>query len=98
MKIFNREDNSFFGYLKNITEEGIMTVSGSEKEVNKTHPIRMILPKTISGTDELIVQAKCLWTRKDIDSDNFLTGFRLIDITAQEKEIITLLIEYFGLK
>lgn len=98
MKIFSAEDNSFFGILKNITEEGIMIISGTEKKVSKTHRIKMILPKTISGRDELIVSARCLWTQKDLDTENYLTGFRLIEVTNADKKIISVLIEHFALK
>jgi hypothetical protein len=98
LKIFNLDDNSFFGHLKNITEEGIMIVSGSEREVNVTHRIRMDLPKTIEGTNELVVKALILWTKKEIDTDYFISGLKLIDVSESEKEIIQLLIEHFAIK
>lgn len=98
IKIFKMEDDSFFGYLKNITLEGFMVVSGNQKIVDETYKIKMSLPKTISGKDDLIINAKSVWSKKDIDSENFITGFQLVEVSPGEREVIKQLIDYFGLK
>jgi hypothetical protein len=61
------------------------------------HYVRILLPGEILGSGELCLELRSLWSRRDFDSECFITEFVIID-SEQYSTIIQVLIDQFALK
>lgn len=98
LRVFDISTDELIGHLVDITPEGIMLISDSPVEANKTFHMRLILPAEILAKKNLDFEAKSLWSKKDINADFFDTGFHLIDVKLEEIEIIEYLTTEFGMQ
>ena len=98
LRIFDNNTDVNMGHLVDITTEGIMMISEEEISRGKDFSFRMQLPTTITGREEVNFQARCLWCKKDINPDFYVSGFKIEKITPHEVKTITALINAYGFK
>ncbi len=96
LRVFDRNMVNLIGHLVDITPEGVMVISENPIEIGKTFQMRMILPKEFFGKEQITFDAVSRWTDKDINPNFYDTGFQLENISKENIEIITQLIEDFG--
>ncbi|MHC1782711.1 MAG: PilZ domain-containing protein [Anaerolineaceae bacterium] len=96
LRVFDRDTVNLIGHLVDITAEGVMVISENPIEVGKTFHMRMILPKEFFGKEQINFEAVSRWADKDINPSFYDTGFQLQDISEENIQIITQLIEDFG--
>ncbi len=53
------------------------------------------LPKTIFQRDYLIIDAECMWCKKDEDTGGYLSGYKLQNVSEHDRVIILHLILYY---
>jgi hypothetical protein len=98
LRIFDNNSGLNVGHLVDITTEGIMMISEEKVTLGKDFSLRMQLPTTITGREEINFTARSLWCKPDINPDFFVSGFRINDISPQEVKTITALINAYGFK
>ena len=98
LRIFDNDNGENIGHLVDITTEGIMMISEGPIPSGKDFSLRMQLPTNITGRDEIEFSAHCLWCKKDINPDFYVSGYRINTITPQEAKTITALINAYGFK
>ena len=98
LRIFDKDSGENIGHLVDITTQGIMMVSEETIPSGKNFSLRMQLPTTITGREEIEFSAHSLWCKKDINPDFYVTGYRINNITTQEAKTITALINAYGFK
>lgn len=81
------------GELANISDEGFMVLTARELPLNAVFQLSLGLPKMIRGVDSLYFGAESLWCTSADHADHFWVGFHLIDISPQDHEVLTALLE-----
>jgi hypothetical protein len=76
------------GNLVDITPEGVMTVSEKTHPTDKPFRLSIELSDDITDKPFLELSAKSIWCRLDVDPHFYNTGFELLDLTLQDREII----------
>lgn len=95
-KIFDVIDfniNQSIGQLIDINSDGMRLQSEEALEKGVIFKLRINLPEEIKGSDQLIVDARSLWSQKVIDQKYYFTGFEFLAKLPFHDEIINLLFE-----
>jgi hypothetical protein len=96
LRVFDRNTVNLIGHLVDITPEGVMVISENPIELGLTFQMRMILPKEIFGKEQITFDAISKWADKDVNPSFYDTGFQLLEISDENRLIVTQLIEDFG--
>jgi hypothetical protein len=98
LRVFDRNTNQLLGHLVDITPEGAMLVSETPIPTAERFQLRMLLPAEIFGKDRLEFEAESIWSKNDINPDFYDTGFRLLDVNAEDAATISELIGEYGFR
>ena len=98
LRVFDRNSNELLGHLVDITPEGIMLMSEETIPTKNNLELRMVLPSKLFGKDKIEFNATSLWSKGDIMSDFYDTGFRLTKIDRKDAELIESLIDTYGFR
>ncbi len=85
--------NQSIGQLVDINSNGMRLQSKEALEKGVIFKLRIDLPKEIKGSDQLIVDARSLWSQKTVDMEYYHTGFEFLAKFPHHDEIINLLFE-----
>ncbi len=96
LKVISAETGELLGHLVDITHNGIMILAKHPFDVGLEVPVRIALPSTFQGKDELKVTIESRWHRKDVNPQYFLTGFQIVQAAPADLALIDHLIEAFG--
>lgn len=92
LKVYDRTTGQLIGQIGDITTEGIMLITESPIDPNRLFQFRMLLPEEIEGKKEIYFDAKSLWCNKDINPNFYNVGFKMINISMKQIDIIKNLI------
>lgn len=95
MRVVDVETDQLFGYMVDITPEGLMLTSEEPVETKANFTLRVDLPSEIEGSDHLNVSVQSIWSEKDDESGFFNTGFQFIDISLEDLKIVDQVIAKF---
>jgi hypothetical protein len=98
LRIFDTKSGENVGHLVDITVQGIMMISENPVPAGKNYSYKMQLPGTIQGRNEIEFEAHCLWCKKDVNPDFYVSGYKINTLTALEAKTITSLINAYGFK
>lgn len=93
LEIFNAITNASLGSLVNITVEGFLLYSKTAITTGSIHQFVMPLPRTIDNYDKVSFGAEAVWTSTLEETNSHWSGFHIIDISDQERDVIGKLIE-----
>ncbi len=97
-RVFDRQTGAFMGYLGNLTESGTMIISEEALEADKVYNLRIDLPEDIYGQPILNLTARSVWCQRDIDPNFYNIGFELRDVSDKDSEVISQIIDDYGLQ
>ena len=97
-RVFDRKTGVFLGYLGNMNEGGLMIISEDAIEVDQEFLLRIDLPEDIYSRSVLNFRAQSVWCRLDVDPNFFNTGFQLLEISEDGKDIISQIIDDYGFR
>ena len=97
-RLFDQKSGLLLGHLADLTAEGMMIISEKPNDTQVTFDVRMDLPQSVFGKDHIDFQARSVWCKPDIDPTFWNTGFQLMDVQAEELEIIERIIEEYGIR
>ena len=90
--VFDRGKGTCLGKVTNVSTSGFM-ITGSESHPPMTeYRCRVALPSHVLLTEELLFDARSVWTRQVGESSEYQTGFELIHLTPDERENIELVL------
>lgn len=98
LRIFDSNTGDNIGHLVDITTQGIMIISEEAIPLGKDFSLKMQLPSTITGREEIQFRARSLWCKKDFNPDFYVSGYQIKEISPQEVKTITALINAYGFK
>ena len=66
MKVLEQDTDRLFGFLVDITTEGIMIMCETPAEMDKTYRLKIPLKKELSDLELLTFDATCKWCNKNL--------------------------------
>lgn len=92
-EIFDAVTNASLGRLINITVEGLMAYSSNiEISSGSIYQLVMPLPQPINNYDKVTFGAEVVWSSTSEDTNDTWSGFQIIDISFQDRDILEELI------
>ncbi len=98
LRVYDAATDRPIGNIADISTDGIMIVSESSIHPDIDFMLKMIMPKELEGTKELMFQARSLWSKKDVNPDFYANGFKIHDINTSDVQLIEYLIDEFGFR
>ncbi len=95
LKTLDDTTNQIFGFIVDITKEGVMVTKEQGVEIDDVFQLRVVLPVEIDGKKEFSFSAKSRWSKKDSDSKFYNIGLKFIKLSPGDIEIIENLIKNF---
>lgn len=92
-EVFDCKTGQSVGYLLDISSAGMKLMSKKAVEVEATFKLKVNLPEEITGTNQIIIDAKSVWCKHIDNLDVFFTGFKFHTIFPEQSEILKLLAE-----
>jgi len=85
--------NQSIGQLVDINSDGMRLQSEQRLEKGVIFKLRIDLPEEIKGCDQLLVEARSLWSEQKDNLKFYHTGFEFLDKFQFHNEIIKILFE-----
>lgn len=79
------------GRIVNLHEEGFMVIGGDVVKENCLYQMKLVFSEPIDGVNAINVGAECLWVRETAGEDLNWAGFHIMDISAEDMSLISLL-------
>ena len=89
MRVYDRDTDKFVGNLVDISDRGLMLIRERPIEPNTEIKMKIGLPRKKEGRDRITFDAHCLWCQRNIHTDFFDTGFKLQNVSPENRETIT---------
>ena len=90
---YNDEKDRLLGYMADLSIGGIRLVNKEPIQTNIIMPIRISLKKEIESSKEMRVMTRVVRCQKDLESESYDIGFRLIDLSTENRDIISQLVK-----
>ena len=91
-RVYDENTHQQTGRLVDISTGGIRLVSENPIKTNSIFQLKMVLPKEIEGKRTITFDAVSSWCNRAANSDLYDSGFKLVDISPQNVDIIKHLI------
>lgn len=91
VSVVNTLQGRLLGNIVNLHEEGFMLIGNTNLTEEGIYQLVFNLSVPINKQRYLNIGAECLWMRETDGGDQSWSGFQIIDITEQDKDIIRLL-------
>jgi len=98
LKVREQATDAPVGYLVDITTGGIMIMSETPIDVNKSFKLKIMLQTDAGDRKYLNFDAVSKWCRQSINSDFFDVGFELLDAGPESFSEIEKIIEELGFR
>ncbi|HEY3380231.1 MAG TPA: PilZ domain-containing protein [Vicinamibacterales bacterium] len=96
LRVLNAETRRRVGYLVDITSEGVMLLRTQRMRPGRTIKMSMLLPGQSRNGERLEFDATSLWCRRDVNSDFWDVGFRVVNLNRRQMAVLETLIEDHG--
>lgn len=96
LRVFDSESNSLVGHAIDITTEGIKLFNEKPIDPGKEFKFRMALPEFINENAEIKFEGVCSWSKRDVNQDFYVAGFKLDKLPEKEVKLINQLIMEAG--
>jgi hypothetical protein len=97
-RVSDGKSGRVLGYLLNITAGGAMILSEKPVESDWLVDLHIELPEGLSDKHELVVAARSLWCRPDINPEFYDCGFSFSEISEEYVRLIERLTEEYGFR
>jgi len=92
LEIFDPVTDDKLGRLVNITVEGFLLYSQNPIQSGDIFQLEMPLPRSINDLDKVSFGAEVVWSSMVKETESHWSGFRIIDISPEHREVIDTLI------
>jgi hypothetical protein len=96
LRVYDAVNEQLIGHLVDVTTEGMMLISELPIPTNKTFTFRMILPDEILSKPDIVIEARSIWCKKDVNPDFYATGLTILKIDPDDLVVIDSLIRKYG--
>lgn len=96
LRVFDNMSAKIFGHLVDISEKGVLLMTGEPVQRNEDHQLHIRLPPTIRDRNEIVLSATSRWCRREPDADLYLSGFQVQDADAPTRKVVLRLMTELG--
>lgn len=96
LRVFENDSEKLIGHVVDITREGLKLVMDKPINARSKWKLRMSLPESIEGTENVCFDATCVWCDKDVNPDFYVAGFEIHGLGESEIKTIEALVREFG--
>lgn len=90
----NRE--LIMGRLVNVHQEGMMVMGADAVSVDHLYQLELRPSQAVNGRSAIPLGGDCLWVRFAVDTNQYWSGFQIIDLSDESLADIETLITLFG--
>jgi PilZ domain len=94
--VFDKKTDQLMGHVVDITTGGMKLMSKEPFKPGSVYQFRMALPDEIGSSKEIVFEAKSVWSKTNLFSDFYGTGFTFEKIADEDVAVIRELIDKFG--
>lgn len=94
LKVYH--EKTFFGYLTDISSEGLMVLRESPVELEKDFVLEIESKNELQSLSNPVFTARSIWTVNDVNPKYLITGFKFMEIDTVSLDTIGLLIDTYG--
>jgi len=92
LKVFDHDSGAELGHVGDATTAGVLVVAGAGIEVGRRCRLRVAIPLQDGGTEDVVLESECRWTRQIPESGVWLNGFSIEDTRPKARVIMAFLI------
>jgi len=96
LKVFDAQTGKLLGHLVDVTQEGLMLLADQPLDIGTPFRLRLQLPDELNGHADMVVEARSVWCRRDVNPDYFGIGFSLMAVGRSSRSILESMIYKFG--
>ena len=94
-EVVEKDSGASVGRIINISLEGLMLISTDRQVSDTVLDLRIKLPETIFGKNNIDCKAQCMWCKKNKNTDFYEAGFHLLELPEDDiKAIVGLITKY----
>jgi len=95
LRVFEGMSTKVLGHVVNLSSKGVLLLSDLAIPVDKEYRLRMKLPTAICERGDLLFRGTSRWSKRDVNPEFYLTGFKIHDLNSRDKlDILNLLDEF----
>jgi hypothetical protein len=96
--VYQPETGSILGYLGDLTLQGALVIGEKTLELGRQLTVGIEFPKPLPGVEglQMSLQAQVTHCVRETDSTDYLIGFEFLQTTAEQVNIIALLLERYN--
>jgi Tfp pilus assembly protein PilZ len=95
LRVFDAESGSPLGHVADLSTRGFMVTSERQMKKGKTMLLRVELPQSMNGPQQLELKTRVKWSRPDPNSSFFKTGLGLMHVSKGDEKTLADLIQTF---
>jgi hypothetical protein len=95
-RVYNRKIGRLIGYLVNINPIGVMVISEKPIDPGASVGLHIDFSESLDCAPNLDLDAKCVWSRPDKESEFFELGFKLPDLREEQVRCIEQIVKRYG--
>jgi len=96
LKVFDGATGRLLGHLVDVTQDGLMLLASQPLPTDSAYRLRLELPQELDGQHELLLDARAVWCRRDVNPDYYGVGFELVRIARGSRGLVESMIYKFG--
>lgn len=96
LKVFDARSGHLLGHLVDLTAEGMQLVNHEPLPVEADWRVRMEMPSALDGHTDVVLEARSVWCRRDVNPEYYGVGFRLIGVSPAARSLFESMITKFG--
>jgi hypothetical protein len=78
--VYNRTDDRSMGCLVDLSVSGLQIMGEDKLSIGKEYKLKIQMHKPIDDSRDLIFDAECFWSKKSVDPQYYISGFKLTNI------------------
>jgi c-di-GMP-binding flagellar brake protein YcgR len=84
VRVINEDTGKTVGRVVDITADGMMLVTKHKIVSGKLYNFRIVLPVMVHHRSDVSLEARCIWTTPDANSEFSKCGFKFINLAGEE--------------
>ncbi len=93
LPVSDRNTGKLLGHLVDLTVEGLKLRGNYPIEVDSIFQLRLDLPADMTRSDKIIIDVKCVWSKKSENGEAYFSGFMMHFVSEIDLEKIKNIVE-----
>lgn len=88
LEVYDLDSGQLLGRVVDLHTEGLMLLSETPIELDRTWALQVNLPMTLNGVSEFTLDAESRWKRESIGGQQFWTGLEFTSLPDESRRCI----------